>query len=60
MGIRGLIRDIIGIYLGLEIIRSFVYKNSQLSVAVVVAAVILLALSIWFVLERFGALPRLT
>ena len=60
MGFRGLIRDFLGIYLGYEIIKGYVYQNFSLTATVLVATVILLILSVWFLLERIGLLPKLT
>ena len=60
MGFRGLIRDFLGIYLGYEIIKGYVYQNFSLTATVLIAAVILLILSVWFLLERIGLLPKLT
>mgnify|MGYP000119369794 CR=1 FL=1 len=59
MGIRGFIRDLIGIYLGFEIIKGAITKHFELTMPIIVCAVILLALGIWFILERIGLLPKL-
>jgi len=60
MGVRGLIRDLIGLYLGYEIIKGYVYQSFSFTPTILIATVVLLALSIWFLLERTGILPRLS
>jgi hypothetical protein len=59
MGLRGLIRDVIGIYLGFEIIKGAVTKNFEITMPIIACATILLAFGIWFILERIGLLPKL-
>ena len=59
MGARGFIRDIIGIYLGFEIIKGAITKHFEINMPIIVCAAILLAFGIWFILERIGILPKL-
>lgn len=58
MGIRGIIRDLVSIYLGFEIMRGYV-SGEFLMLNISVAGMVLFGLAVWFLLERFGALPRL-
>lgn len=60
MVIRAIIRDIIGIYLGYEIIRGYISHSFVIKPAILVAAGILLLFGIWFLLERIGILPKVT
>ena len=56
MGLRGFIRDIIGIYIGLRMMQAlwFGIPNQE---AFMLGAVILF-FSVWFTLERFGIIPK--
>ena len=59
MGIRGVIRDIVGIYLGFEIVRGYLSHNFTLTPYILIAGLVLLILGLWFVLERIGIIPKL-
>ena len=59
MGIRGIVRDIAGIYLGIEIIRGLITDNFVLSKYIIIAGLLLMIFGIWFFLERIGILPKL-
>jgi hypothetical protein len=58
MGLRGILRDIIGIFLAEEIIRGAITNSFSFNNYVVSGALILLILSIWFILERFGVVSK--
>ncbi len=60
MGLRGIIRDLVGIYLGYEIARGALTNQFVLSSPIIASGVILLVLGIWFVLERVGLLAHTT
>jgi hypothetical protein len=61
MGLRAIVRDILGIYVGYEIVRAFIFKDFNFgNTALLIAAIILLAFGAWFLLERIGILPKLT
>jgi len=60
MGVRGLIRDLIYLYLAYEIIKGYVYQNFSFSASILIATIGILILSIWFLLEKIGILPKLT
>lgn len=58
MSVRGIVRDIISLYLGYEIIRGWItgtyaYNN------ILTTGIVLFALAVWFLLERIGVLPKL-
>jgi putative effector of murein hydrolase LrgA (UPF0299 family) len=59
MGLRGLIRDMVGIYLGFEIIKGAITKHFEITVPIIVCGAVLLTFGIWFILERLGILPKL-
>jgi hypothetical protein len=59
MGTRGVIRDIVGIYLGFEIIRGYISHNFTLTPYILIAGLILLLLGLWFILERIGISPKI-
>lgn len=57
MGVRGVIRDIVSLYLGFEIMRGYLSGEfAMLSISV--AGMVLFGLALWFLLERVGVLPR--
>lgn len=58
MGLRGIIRDILSIYIGFKLIVIWIFKTQLTSDIVIVSAVLLL-IAIWFILERIGILPQL-
>jgi hypothetical protein len=55
---RGIVRDLIGIYLGYEIVKGILFKNFTITLPVAISGILLLILSLWFVLERIGILPK--
>jgi hypothetical protein len=57
MGVRGMIRDVIGIYLGIMVTKNY-FTNSTPDVYTLFAAVALLIFGVWFILERIGLLPK--
>jgi len=60
MGVRGIIRDLLSIYIGYEVIKSYIYKNFDFSITLLIATLALLILSVWFILERVRILPKIT
>jgi hypothetical protein len=56
--LRGLLRDILSIWLAYEILRSWIF-GTQLSAIAIALAVVLFGIAIWFILERIGLLPKL-
>ena len=59
MGVRGILRDIAGIYLGIEIMKGLITESFVINKYVVISGLILLIFGIWFILERFGILPKM-
>lgn len=55
MGLRGFLRDGLSLYLGYKIIGMWIF-STPLSSNVGYAAVALILITIWFVLEKFGIL----
>ncbi len=59
MGVRGLVRDVLSIYLGYKLLSCYLSNACKgIEVGVFIAAVILLILAVWFLLERVGVLPK--
>lgn len=58
VGIRGIVRDIVGIYLGFEIIRGYITHNFAVTPYILAAGSILLLLGLWFIFERIGIIPK--
>lgn len=59
MGIRGIVRDIVGILLGIEIISGAMSGSFTIDAIVIIEAIILFVFGIWFLLERVGLLPKM-
>jgi hypothetical protein len=60
MGIRAIVRDILGIYLGFEIIRGATTGDFVFHIGIIISAILLFIFGIWFLLERIGLLPKIT
>lgn len=52
MRIRGIIRDILSIYVGFRLIKGYLFKNFQFDIYIFIAAFILFVFGIWFLIER--------
>jgi len=59
MGLRGIVRDIVGILLGFQIISGALSGSFTIDGVVVIEAIILLIFGVWFILERIGILPKM-
>jgi hypothetical protein len=59
MGLRGIVRDIVGILLGFQIISGALSGSFAIDSVVVIEAIILLVFGVWFILERIGILPKM-
>lgn len=59
MGIRGIVRDIAGIYLGIMIVKGLITDSFVIDKYIVIAGLLLLIFGLWFILERFGVLPKM-
>lgn len=53
MGLRGFLRDILSFYLGYKVIGMWVF-HSAITSNVGYAAVALILITLWFLLEKFG------
>lgn len=59
MGLRGMIRDAISIYIGWLLINDALGFVELSSLQLGFSGSFLLFFSIWFFLERFGVIPKL-
>jgi len=59
MGIRGIIRDVICIYIAYKLIFHAITNVPPDSNQLMLYAIALLIFSVWFMLERIGILPKL-
>ena len=59
MGVRGIIRDIIGIYIGYKLLVHAIEGIPPSSDQLILYALGLLLFSVWFMLERIGLLPKI-
>lgn len=58
MGIRGFLKNILSMYLGIRIVWGYLTGSFTIDTPVVTVSIILLLLSLWFLLEMFGILPK--
>ena len=58
MGFRGVVRDILSIYLGYKLILVWLF-GVEFSSDIGIIGLILLIIAIWFIFERVGVLPKL-
>ena len=58
MAFRGPIKDIVSIYLCYKVLAIWIFK-AEMSSNVGIAAFVVFGLSIWFMLERVGIIPKL-
>ncbi len=59
MGLRGMVRDAISIYIGWLLINDALGFVELSSLQLGFVGLFLLFFSIWFFLERFGVIPKL-
>ena len=57
--IRGIIRDVIGIYIGFKLLMHAYEGIPPSSEQMMLYALGLLIFSVWFMLERIGLLPKI-
>ncbi|MBW2970859.1 hypothetical protein KY320_01730 [Candidatus Woesearchaeota archaeon] len=57
MGVRGVVRDIVFIYLGVRLLGVWLF-DAPFTNTLGVLVVLLLLTSVWFFLQRFGVLPK--
>lgn len=59
MGLRAAARDILIMYIMLELFRGYLFGDFTISVPILVSAIIISVFVVWFWLERFGIIPKL-
>ena len=59
MGVRGVIRDLISIYFGIQIVLLVLQDKVPTKGQLLLYATFLLFFSIWFLMERVGLFPKL-
>ena len=59
MGLRGMIRDAVSIYIGWLLLNDALGFMELSSMQLGFSGIFLLFFSIWFFLERFGLIPKL-
>jgi len=57
MGVRSVIRDLVALYLGYEIIKIWLF-DSEFTSIIGILAIILIFFTVWFLLEKMGILPK--
>jgi hypothetical protein len=58
MGVRGLIRDILTLYVCLIIFENVFSGSMKADITFTLAAILLFLLTIWFLLEKIGLIPK--
>lgn len=58
MGLRGIIKDIMIVYLSLMVVY-LALKGGKINVTMVVVSILLLILVAWFMLERVGVVEQM-
>ena len=58
MGLRGVIRNFVFLFIGVELIR-FAFFNSVTKSYIGFLGILIIALTVWFLLETFGVIPKL-
>lgn len=58
MGLRGIIKDILFVYLGIMIIRTWL-TNSKVTGGMVLATLVIFVVITWFMLERVGLMEKM-
>jgi len=60
MGIRGLIRDALTLYVCLVIFMNMATGNLKVDTNFILASIFLFLLTIWFLLEKLNIIPRIS
>jgi len=58
MGARGFLRDLLSIYVCIIIFVNLITGNMKADTIFALAALVLFILSVWFLLERIGLIPK--
>jgi hypothetical protein len=58
MGLRGILRDILSIYVCIIVFGNLISGNMKADLTFGLATLALFILSIWFLLERIGIVPK--
>ena len=58
MGVRGLLRDLLTVYVCIIIFANLVTGNMKVDTTFILAALALFLLTVWFLLERIGLIPK--
>jgi len=60
MGVRGVIRDVLALYVSYRIIEGFVSKNLVADSHLLLSSILLFFLTLWFLLEKIGLIRKIT
>jgi len=60
MGVRGFVRDIASLYLSYKVLLGAMTGSLQIDTSLVLAALVLLFFTLWFLLEKVGILEKKT
>jgi len=58
MGVRGFLRDLLTIYVCVIIFTNLITGNMKADTTFILATLALFILSVWFLLERIGLIPK--
>jgi hypothetical protein len=59
MGVRGVLRDVLTIYVCLVIFNNLLHGKINVDFYFIIALIIVFLLTIWILLEKIGIIPKL-
>jgi|YelNatPaOPRAMG01_1025707.scaffolds.fasta_scaffold29332_4 hypothetical protein len=59
MGVRSLIRDILTLYVCFIVFGNLISGNMKVDTTFILATILLFLLTIWFLLEKIGLIPKI-
>jgi len=58
MGARGVLRDLLSIYICITIFANLITGNMKADLTLILATLLLFILTVWFLLEKIGLVPK--
>ncbi len=60
MGVRGVIRDVLALYVSYRVLEGALFKKFAADFHLVLCSLLLLILTLWFLLEKIGLIRKIT
>lgn len=54
MGFRSFLRDLLTLYLGYQVIKSYLFGEFSFSIILLLVTVVLMVFTLWFLFEKLG------